>query len=414
MHNKKKRILLLMIIMLVLIAITQKPSFAAGGSAKASIGKSNLNIGETTSLTVTVTNAAIFYNVTSSDSNVIKLSETSGDIDGGYGTSNTATHTLTAVGAGTATITVKSSTATAYDESKFSLNETFTITVNKPAEPEQPKSDASLKSITVGSNVYQNPKTDITVKVDSSVNSINVSAVATDSNAKITGLGSKELKTGTNNVNITVTNPDGAKKDYIIRINKLADTSNITPNVQEENKPQAQQIDEPDENTENPEEPEVLELKYLMVQDVELYPEFTPEIFNYRTEVASNVDKLDIVATANDEQAIVEITGNEDFKEGTNEVIIKVSKEGKDTVEYKIEVTKKTAELLIGKEETDETGGAGTISNGDKIKKIAIGFIAGIAIISLILVIWKIKDGSDMASRARRVADRRHSFDDFD
>ena len=424
MCKKIKTKAIFAVVLIAFLALMSIHTSAASGSFSASASKTTLNVGETATIAVTVSGCEGQFTFSSSNANVASIDASSKWIGGESG--GTFTLTVSAKSAGTANITITAANVSDTSFEEVSGSKTVTITVNAQAQQDQSKSNASLKSITVGSQVLNNPRTDETVKVDANVNSITVSAVAADSNAKVTGTGSKELKTGTNNVYITVTNPDGAKKEYVVRIRKLADTSNTTPNVQEENKPQAQQIDEPSEPIENPEE--ALQLKYLMVQDVELLPEFTPEVFNYRAEV-TNLEKLDIVAAAkdetpdgntvpvkpaNDETAIVQITGNEDFKEGKNEVIIKVSKEGKDTVEYKIEVTKKTAELLIGQEETDGTGGAGTVTNGEKIKKIAIGFTAGIAIISLVLVIWKIKDGSNMASRARRAADRRHSFDDFD
>ena len=66
-------------------------------------------------------------------------------------------------------------------------------------------------------------------------------------------------------------------------------------------------------------------------------PEFDPEIFEYTINV-TNKDKLDIVAVQNIEDAQLDITGNEELKDGESEIIIKITKEGQQEVEYRITV----------------------------------------------------------------------------
>ena len=123
--------------------------------------------------------------------------------------------TLTAQKAGTATITVTAtdmSDATAFTEVKGS--KTVTITVKEQTtQNNQATGDASLKSITIAGKTYNNPKTDMTINVDASVDSAEVSAVANVSSSKITGTGVKELATGTNTVKITVTAARWNKKN---------------------------------------------------------------------------------------------------------------------------------------------------------------------------------------------------------
>ncbi len=123
--------------------------------------------------------------------------------------------TLTAQKAGTATITVTAtdmSDATAFTEVKGS--KTVTITVKEQTtQNNQATGDASLKSITIAGKTYNNPKTDMTINVDASVDSAEVSAVANVSSSKITGTGVKELATGTNTVKITVTAARWSKKN---------------------------------------------------------------------------------------------------------------------------------------------------------------------------------------------------------
>ena len=257
-----------------------------------------------------------------------------------------STVTLKANKAGTATITA---TATDASDSTGSTaitgGKSVTITVKDPVQNNNVSGDASLKSITVAGKTYNNPKTDMTVTVDASVGSANVTAVAKDANSKITGTGTKELVTGTNSVAITVTAPGGAKKTYNVRIRKLADTT-TTPNVQ----------DDPNTNIQDPEQtPEILDLRltYLRIEDVELTPAFDSEVFEYNINV-TNRDSLEIIAVQNVEDAKVEITGDKDLKDGENEVIIKITKEGEQEVIYRIRVNKTTEEVAPIQEENDQ------------------------------------------------------------
>lgn len=231
--------------------------------------------------------------------------------------------------AGTATINV-----IATDVSDSSFNEvkgtkSVKITVKDPAPPSNEggnsgSGDNSLKSITVAGKKYTSPNTDFTVNVDSGVTSVDVSAEASNGSAKISGTGKKELSTGTNTVTITVTAENGAKKTYSVRIRRLADTTNQTPN-KSDNQNNNQQPEEPNE-PEEPTEPELLRLTYLLIEDVELTPEFDSEVFEYTANVI-NKDNLEIVKVVNKEDATVEITGDKELVDGENIVTIKLMKD---------------------------------------------------------------------------------------
>lgn len=81
-------------------------------------------------------------------------------------------------------------------------------------------------------------------------------------------------------------------------------------------------------------------LKSLQVNQEGLSPNFTPEQFNYSLFVKDSLETLNINAIANDENAEVSITGNENLKMGDNEIIISVKPRLGETKEYKILVTK--------------------------------------------------------------------------
>lgn len=330
--------------------------------------------------------------------------------------------TLRANKAGTATITLTAtSVADSTTADDITGSRSVTITVNDPAPVNPPTNsnqgqnnksgDATLKSLTVAGKTYTNPSTDITVTVDSKTTTTNVSAVASNGAATVSGTGSKELATGSNTVRITVTAENGTKKTYNIRIRKLADETTV-PNVGDNNINQNANTNN-ETNEENPDEqaqePQKLRLSYLIVEDLELSPVFESEIFEY-TATVTNRDYIDIVAQANMEGANVEITGDKELVEGTNEVIIKLTKDD-ETVEYRIVVNKIVEEVVVPENIDNTTNDDSGLSAGTMI---IIG-VVGVAITGGLagLCIWKLKKDGDSARRAIRGSGRSTSYDTF-
>ena len=97
------------------------------------------------------------------------------------------------------------------------------------------------------------------------------------------------------------------------------------------------------------------------------------EILNeYRIELKENLDKLDIEAIATEENANVEITGNENLQDGENVITILVKGDTEDkNVAYQIIVNKSV-------ENQEET-------NTNKIKNIII--VSTVAVLVLIVII---------------------------
>lgn len=92
---------------------------------------------------------------------------------------------------------------------------------------------------------------------------------------------------------------------------------------------------------EEPKKSEDKALKSLEIEGITLDPVFDPEITDYTISLEKDVEKLDIKATANDEKATVEITGNEALKSGDNIIKITVTAEDKTTRIYTINASKK-------------------------------------------------------------------------
>lgn len=400
LKTKIQKSMTVVVILIICLFILPVVSNAANVSANA--GKTTLNVGETTTYTVKANNCAGRFSITSSDANIVAVEGTTSE----YLDNTSLSVTLRAKKAGTATITVKYLAADydtgIDDESSKSVK----ITVKDQA-PENNgggtsgSGDNNLKSITVAGKKYTNPSTDFTVNVDSGVTSTEVSAEASHGSAKISGTGRKELSTGTNTVTITVTAENGAKKTYNVRIRRLADTSNQTPNKSDNsnnNQPQ-----EPDPNTQEPEnttEPELLRLTYLLIEDVELTPEFSSEVFEYTANVV-NKDALDIVKVVNKEDATVEITGDKELVDGENIVTIKLTKDAEE-VEYKITVYKTTEALVTAEPENQEPEETEKGFWENYRWAIIAGGILLVVVIIVVVVIVRANATDEMSERARR------------
>jgi hypothetical protein len=84
-------------------------------------------------------------------------------------------------------------------------------------------------------------------------------------------------------------------------------------------------------------------LSSLKVSSAELEPAFDKNTFEYSTSVAYDVDRLVVVALPEDEKATVRITGNDLLEEGENKVVINVTAEAGNIIEYTIKVAKDIA-----------------------------------------------------------------------
>ena len=97
----------------------------------------------------------------------------------------------------------------------------------------------------------------------------------------------------------------------------------------------------------------------------ELDREFDASVLSYNTEVNADVDSLALSAIAEDKDARVVITGNENFQTGMNKVTIDVTApDGKTKKQYVINVTKF---------ENGVTNGTTTIANGQRFSSKAYG-----------------------------------------
>lgn len=82
-------------------------------------------------------------------------------------------------------------------------------------------------------------------------------------------------------------------------------------------------------------------LQVLMINQEGLVPSFSADIYNYDITVSDDINKIEVLAIAENTNSQIEITGNEELKLGINTInIIVTSENGSNTNIYKIEVTK--------------------------------------------------------------------------
>ncbi len=223
------------------------------------------------------------------------------------------------------------------------------ITEKKPEE--EKSNNTNLKTLSI-ENVELSPafSADVlqyTAKItEYKEKEIKVVAEAEDAKSTVKVEGNTNIVEGENVIAVEVTAEDGTKKTYKIILT-------------------------------NEKEATTLGLQSLKIKDVELKG-FSPDKFEYEVSFR-DLEKLEIEAIANEEGAIIEISGNENLMEyGEHLITIMVSSaDGTQVVTYQIKANKLEQEMQSTK-------------NGLDIKNILIcGVIALIILVLIILLIVK-------------------------
>lgn len=152
---------------------------------------------------------------------------------------------------------------------------------------------------------------------------IEVSAVAEDERASISGLGKVSLIPGENKINIEVAAENGNVRSYTLTVNK---------------KEELQESD--------------LRLRELEISKINRNGEFNKleipfnkETFEYDVEVEEDIVDLDVNPTVESEGIIVEVAGDKNLKPGENNVLVTLTAQNNEEIQtiYTIKVNKKEA-----------------------------------------------------------------------
>ena len=183
---------------------------------------------------------------------------------------------------------------------------------NKDDEKSSNKNLSSLKIDGIDMTPsFNKDTTQYTAHVDGDVDELKINAKAEDNKAKVAIEGNKGLKEGDNIIKVKVTAEDETTRTYFITVTKGEGTEIDTG----------------------------LKLSELIIERVNFESTFKPDVYSYDLDLTSYVEKLDITATPSQADATVEISGNEDFKEGENVIIILLtSADGNETATYQIKV----------------------------------------------------------------------------
>ena len=245
--------------------------------------------------------------------------------------------------------------------------------------------DPMLKAIKInGKDIepdFEMFTTEYIVVVDESVKQAKIQAIPDDSNAKVKILGEENLKEGKNEFEIQVTAEDGiAKQSYFVYITK-GDKNKANAN-----------------------------LKSLKVENYELAPEFKKNIINYAFEYPGNLTKVKIDAIPENENAKVDILGNENLSNKSQNIEIKVTAEDGQTIKTYYLIARKELEKTSEMEQIEDdekqnekietmqtTIANEIIDNNNEIKQSknskVIIIIISIIIIGCLIIIAKSKRG---------------------
>ena len=159
--------------------------------------------------------------------------------------------------------------------------------------------------------------TSYTLTVPSTVDSVNVTATKADNKASIAGAGTATLSEGENTINVVVTAEDGSKTTYTIVITKEAPAPVGSDST----------------------------LKVLDVSGYTLSPYFGPGITSYSMWVSNNITGLNVTAIPTDENAKVEISGNNNWVVGNNIIRVVVTATDGSKTEYVVNVNRSNATI---------------------------------------------------------------------
>ena len=352
------RVILIVIIMIVLLIGLETKSKAA---LSVRTSKSTVNPGESFSVTVSVSsNEAGHINLSISNGS---LSSTNIDLM----STSSVTVAGTARDAGTINISASGLVANYDTATEKEQKASTTITVQKPstpssggtdvkdpvvgpkpasnptnttkptpkpaAEQEKKSNDATLDSLLIEEGTFtpefSKDVKEYSMEVENSVTELNVTANLSDFKAAVTIDGNKELKVGENIVTIKVVAEDGTVTEYIVKVNRKRE--NLALN--------SLKIYYLDENNET--------------QEIYFTPEFSKEVLEYSVDNLSYlINSLKFDAVPNIEGAVVEITGNENLKEGENVITITITlpaqNEGEEdeVIVYTVKVNKEPKPVL--------------------------------------------------------------------
>ena len=163
------------------------------------------------------------------------------------------------------------------------------------------KSNADLKSLRVDIEgivpTFAQDVKQYYLNIRNTINNVDVLAVAENPKSSIEITGNINLKDGLNVISIKVVSEDKTQENiYNINVTKTANLDTANTN-----------------------------LETLAIENVLLNPPFDNTITHYDIEISNSTTQLNILAVPENENASTSISGNNDLKEGNNQIVISVT-----------------------------------------------------------------------------------------
>ena len=278
------------------------------------------------------------------------------------------TLTFEAVSEGEETATLSGSVAKYLNIDTFE-DISFNINVIRPISTDNSLSNLEANVGTFDKE-FDKDTLEYTLTVPYDTEEVNLSGVLGDSYATVKGLTTYKLDGDKTVAYVTVTAEDGTERVYTITIVREAKPiEEEKTEVKEEVKASPVAYFYSDNN-------------YLKSLEIDGYDiDFDREVYEYNITVGSDVDSLDIKAIPEDYRSRVEITGNENFKTGDNEVIITVTAEDGSERVYKILVKKEKEKKVTALGDDKEPSNLG--------EKIVIIALIILVVLGLLYLIFK-------------------------
>lgn len=292
--------------------------------------------------------------------------------------SDSKTISFTAGTAGTTyTFTLIGDMTDISSENSESVNKSITITVKakettpeKPTEPEtpsEPETPKKLEFTSVNETVYVKSTVNLRESYSSSSTLIDKKEVG----ESLTRIG--KSKTTNERYYWSKIKLDNGQIVYAISKNLTTEKPETTEEPVEEN---------PTEEVTS----EVFGLSKLEIKNSTLSPKFDVETYEYTIGIKEDISSLEIEVVANNENATVEIIGNENLQDGENVITILVTNaETGEVATYQIIVNKNTQKEGVAKVNWLQPSTWGTR------EKIIVGIIGALILLIVILIIVKIR-----------------------
>lgn len=388
MERKIEKIIIGIIVLLFGIIIF--PNFVNAASVTVSASASSVEVGKTVTITV---GSDCIGRVDLSISGPGTLSTNKAWIEG-----SSQQVTVTTTGEGKITVTATPSNPMSYNNSPVNVGATSCSFTAKTASSNNSGTNnggnssnsnntsteksnvTTLKNLGIKPNDFSGFKAgtlQYNVSVPNEVESIEVYAYKGQEGQTISGTGKKNLTEGKNTYNVVVTAANGKdKRTYTINITREAKKEENSEQNPEEKSEEKKEEENPGDGIES-----VFGLENLKIQGITLEPEFKTDIYEYQVNYIGNLEKFEIEANSTEANTKIEITGNEELKEGENTITILVTNEtGEKTATYQITVNKSLEDKqALAKEQEQEK------QKLEKTRKIII-LGAGVVVVIVVLI----------------------------